>query len=67
MRGAFGWHVGGRCEATGKVMFGPSKAAQKVDEMRPADPFEGHLLNAYRCDSCSWWHVGHDRRAQVSA
>lgn len=66
MRGAFGWHVGGRCEATGKVRFGPSKAAQKIDEMRLTDPLEGHLLEAYRCQHCSWWHVGHNRRRVAS-
>jgi hypothetical protein len=62
--GAFGWHVDGRCAATGKVRFGPSRAAQKIAEMAPTDP-EARLLNAYRCEACGWWHVGHNRRLEV--
>lgn len=60
--GAFGRHVSDRCDATGKVRFGPSMADEKIRQMRLVDP-QGHLLRRYRCDACSWWHVGHDRRS----
>jgi hypothetical protein len=48
----------GACHTPGKRCYESKKAAKRqIARMRKAE--DRGLIQAYRCDSCGRWHVGH--------
>ncbi len=49
---------------SGKIPYARSDAKRAVERLRAAgDDDRPQTLNAYRCDQCRRWHVGHSRYA----
>lgn len=44
-----------RCPATGKIRHVDRATARKI----AARLYPGAHMNAYQCDDCGFWHIGH--------
>lgn len=44
----------------GKRQYARGREARKA--ARVTQSFGGGRMEAYRCQWCDWWHVGHDKR-----